>query len=186
MSWAVCWSYGAVSDLKFQFPDYFFKTLLIMPSFWQRSKVTDFHSHHGEAFGADHHPPPPAHDSPHQLDHRGGRSNTFSAPCPSPQALLGSEIYSLLNAEWCLEVLLQQLLCISMPTTTLLSSLFFFFFILGTCGAGSLCSLRISRAQWLSRVLLSAFSGRHGCVNCASIWPVVRVLNSYLHSLSPF
>lgn len=128
----------------------------------------------------------PAPLSRHRLDHRGGRSPTLGPPHPSLWARLGSVIYPSLNTERCLEVLLQQLLCISMPTATLLNSFFFFFSIPETGGAESVCCLRISRALWLFRVSLPAFSGRHWWVSRASIWPVVHVLNSYLHSLSPF
>lgn len=90
-------------------------------------------------------------------------------------------IYSLLNAERHLEVLLQQLMYISMPTMTLLN----LFFIPETCGAG-LRAARGLTAQRLPRDSLSAFPGRLRGVSSASIGPAVRVLNSYLHSLSPF
>lgn len=146
MSWVICWGLGAVSELKFQAPGYLSKILLITPSFpssppknsrqllplWSnRSFLCSFPS-----------------PSPPQLENGGSWSPTFRFTCPSLWVLFGSVIYSLLNAEWCPEVLLQQLMCISMPTMTLLN----LFFIPETCGAGPLCSLRINCAQWLFHV----------------------------------
>lgn len=94
----------------------------------------------------------PAPLSRHRLDHRGGRSPTLGPPHPSLWARLGSVIYPSLNTERCLEVLLQQLLCISMPTATLLNSFFFFFpslrrVVLSLCAAFGLavrCGFSVS------------------------------------------
>lgn len=193
VSWRICWVFSAVSDLKFWFPDYLYKVLVIVPSFpgcppknWSQLLLLWLNRNFLSWFPPSTPTPPPhrpaSSPSPSLITQVVGVTSLVLPALPSLWVLFGGVIYSWLNAEWCLEVLLQQLPYIFMPTVTLLN----LFFIPETCGAGSLCSLRINCAQWLSMFSLSAFSGRHGCVSRASIWPVVHVLNSYLHSLSPF
>lgn len=189
VNWRICWVLSAVSDFKFRFPDYLYKVLVIVPSFpgcppknWSQLLPPWLNRNFLSWFSPLLSPCPASSSSPSLITQVVGVTPLVLPALPSLWVLFGSVIYSWLNAEWCLEVLLQQLTYIFMPTVTLLN----LFFLPETCGAGSLCSLRINCAQWLSMFSLSAFSGRHGCVSRASIWPVVHVLNSYLHSLSPF
>lgn len=127
--------------------------------------------------------PPPA-PSPYPTPWEPGcRRPSCGLTCPSLWLfLLGSVLSLWLYAEWCLQVLPPLHLCISMPTVTLLN----LFSSLRPVELGLCAAFRLTVHSGFSMFALPAFSGSHRYVSCASIWPVMHVLNSYLHSLSPF
>lgn len=112
---------GAASDLKFKFPDYLYK---ILHALFAPKNESHLLAHWSQGSFLRRSSPSPRLPPPLSNWTIEVVGVTPSVPSPLPPAppcglSRGSAIYSLLNAEWCLEVLLQQLLCISMPTTTL-------------------------------------------------------------------